>query len=143
MPGRIVGFDMIRSAQNAKNGRYACYVCQSKLKHGKATCGTPRLSSRRFESHVVGKMRIDILTERNIRDLAKRFDEETGGAAREHREKLASIPGEIDDVLRRLGRFYAAIDDSNLKVSDLASLIRELRDREHKLLEAQRDVETK
>ncbi len=130
------------TGQGAKSGRYAYYVCQSKMKHGGATCGTPRLSARRFESLVVGKMRSDVLTERNIRDLARLVDEETDGAAREHREKLASIRREIDDARRRLARLYAAIEDSDLEVSDLAPRIRELRDREQKLLEAQRDAET-
>ena len=44
------------TGQAAKSGRYAYYVCQSKMKHGSATCRTPRLSARRFESLVVGKI---------------------------------------------------------------------------------------
>ncbi len=130
------------TGQGAKSGRYAYYVCQSKMKRGSATCKTPRLSARRFEKLVVGRIRGSILTERNIRDLARLVDEEMDGAAREQREKAMSIQREIDDARRRLGRLYAAIEDSDLEVSDLAPRIRELRDREKRLLEAEREAET-
>ena len=108
------------TGQSAKSGKFAYYVCQSKLKRGRAACKVPRLNARRFESLVVDKMRSNVLTERNIRDLAKLVDEEMDGAAREHREKLESIRAGLDDVRRRLGRLYAAIEDSELEVSDLA-----------------------
>lgn len=129
------------TGQGAKSGRYAHNVCQSKMKRGNATCKTPRLSARRFEKLVVGRIRGSILTERNIRDLARLVNEEMDGAAREQREKAASIRREIDDARRRLGRLYAAIEDSDLEVSDLAPRIRELRDREQKLLDAEREAE--
>ena len=70
------------------------------------------------------------------------MNEETEGAERVHRGRLASIRREIEDARRRLGRLYAAIEDPDLEVSDLAPRIREVRDREQKLLEAQRDAET-
>ncbi len=130
------------TGQGAKSGRYAYYVCQSKMKRGSATCKTPRLSAKRFERLVVGRIRGSILTEKNIRDLARLVDEEMDGAAREQREKAMSIRREIDDARRRLGRLYAAIEDSDLEVSDLAPRIRELRDREQRLLEAEREAET-
>ena len=130
------------TGQSAKSGRFAYYVCQSKLKRGRAACRAPRLNARRFENLVVGKMRSNVLTERNIRDLAKLVEEEMDGAAREHRGKLESIRTGIEDVRRRLGRLYAAIEDSDLEVSDLAPRIRELRDREQRLLDAKREAET-
>ena len=129
------------TGQSAKSGRFAYYVCQSKLKRGRAACKAPRLNARRFESLVVDKMRSNVLTERNIRDLAKLVDEEMDGAAREHREKLESIRAGLDDARRRLGRLYAAIEDSDLEVSDLAPRIRELREREQKLLDAEREAD--
>ncbi len=129
------------TGQSAKSGRFAYYVCQSKLKRGGAACRTPMLNARRFESLVVGKIRSDVLTQRNFRDLAKLVDEEMDDAAREHREKLETTRAGIDDARRRLGRLYAAIEDSDLEVSDLAPRIREIRDREQKLLETQRESE--
>ena len=129
------------TGQSAKSGKFAYYVCQSKLKRGRAACGAPRLNARRFERLVVDKMRSNVLTERNIRDLAKLVEEEMDGAAREHREKLDTIRAGIEDTRRRLGRLYAAIEDSDLEVSDLAPRIRELRDREQRLLDAEREAE--
>ena len=130
------------TGQNAKSGRFAYYVCQAKLKRGGAACRTPRLNAGRFEGLVVEKMRSNVLTERNMRDLAKLVEEEMDGVARDHREKLDTIRAGIEDVRRRLAKLYAAIEDSDLEVSDLAPRIRELRAREQRLIDAERDAKT-
>ena len=43
------------SAQDAKSGQFAYYVCQSIMKRGKNACVTPRLNARRFEQMIVDK----------------------------------------------------------------------------------------
>ena len=54
------------------------YVCQSNFKLGKDSCKTPTLIARRFDELVVAKIRSNILTEGNTRDLVKVVDEEDG-----------------------------------------------------------------
>ena len=46
------------------------------MKRRSGTCDSPRLNIRRFEELVVGQIRPNILTEGNIRELAKVVDEE-------------------------------------------------------------------
>ncbi len=57
------------TAQEAKGGKYTCYVCQSLLKRGRGACDTPRLNSTRFERLIIEQIREHILTESNIREL--------------------------------------------------------------------------
>ena len=63
----------------AQSGKYSYYVCQSTIKLGRDACETPTLNARRFEELVVAKIRSNILTEGNIRDLVKVVAEEMDG----------------------------------------------------------------
>ena len=76
------------TGQAAKSDKFSYYVCQSVLKQGRGTCGTPRLNARRFEGMIIEQVRENILTESNIRSLVRMVDEEMGGVAAEHRRKL-------------------------------------------------------
>ena len=84
------------SAQVAKSGQFSYYVCQSIMKRGKDACDTPRLNARRFEEIVVGKIRSNVLTDSNIRALAKVVDEQMDGVAREQRKRLETIEDELE-----------------------------------------------
>ena len=85
------------------NDRETYYICHSLLKRGKGTCKTPRLNAKKFEKIIVDELRANILTESNIRDLVKLLDEEMDGVARDQRERLGSIDGELEEVKKQLG----------------------------------------
>ena len=121
------------TAAEAKSGKYTYYVCHSLLKKGKGTCKTPRLNSKKFESLIVGTIRENILTESNIRDLVKIVDEEMDGVAREQRKRLKVIEDELEDVKKRLGRIWHAIETTDIEMSDASDRIREHRERKEKL----------
>ena len=121
------------TAAEAKSGRYTYYVCQSVLKRGSGACKTPRLNAKNLESLIVGEIRENILTESNIRDLVKLLDEELDGVAREQRQKLDSIEEELEDVKKRLGRIWNAIETTDIEMSDASYRIREHRERKEKL----------
>ena len=53
--------------------------------------------------------------------------------AREQRERLESIEAELEDVKRRLGRIWQALETTDLDMADAAERIRELRDRKESL----------
>ena len=91
------------TAAEAKSGKYTYYICHSLLKRGKGTCKTPRLNAKKFEKIIVDELRANILTESNIRDLVKLLDEEMDGVARDQRERLESIDGELEEVKKQLG----------------------------------------
>ena len=121
------------SAQVAKSGQFSYYVCQSIMKRGKDACDTPRLNARRFEEIVVGKIRSNVLTEGNIRALVKVVDEQVASVAREQRKRLETIEDELEDVKRKLGRVWHAIETSDIHLADASDRIKEHRERKERL----------
>ena len=106
------------------------------MKRGKDACDTPRLNARRFEELVVEKIRSNILTEGSITELVKVVDEEMAGIAQEQRKRLRII----EDVKRRLGRIWNAIETSDLDVADASDRIKEHRERKERLEDAAADA---
>ena len=121
------------TAAEAKSGKYTYYVCHSLLKKGKGTCKTPRLNSKKFESLIVSTIRENILTESNIRDLVKIVDEEMDGVAREQRKRLKVIEDELEDVKKRLGKIWHAVETTDIEMSQASDCIKVLWERKEKL----------
>ncbi|MCY4528207.1 MAG: recombinase family protein [Chloroflexi bacterium] len=121
------------SGQDAKSGRYAYYVCQSIMKRGRDACETPRLNARSFEEMVVSKLRDNVLTESNIRELVNLVDEEMDGIAKEQRQRLETVEAELADVKRRLERLYDLAETTDLDIDDFKPRIRDHRERQEKL----------
>ena len=110
----------------AQSGKYSYYVCQSTIKLGRDACETPTLNARRFEELVVAKIRSNILTEGNIRDLVKVVAEEMDGVTREQRKRLETIEDELEEVKRKLGRIWHFIETSDAVMTDASDRIREM-----------------
>ena len=122
------------TGQYAKSGQFPYYVCQTLMKRGSGSCDTPRLNARRFEKLVVDKIRSNILTEDNIRDLVKTVDEKIDGVAADQHKRLEAIDAELEDVKRHLGRIWHFIGETdNVEMADAADHIRELRIRQERL----------
>ncbi len=128
------------SGQDAKSGQFAYYVCQSIMKRGKNACVTPRLNARRFEQMIVDKIRSNILTEGSITELVKAVDEEMDGIASEQRKRLKTIDDELEEVKRRLGRIWNAIETSDIDIADASDRIKEHRERKERLEDAAADA---
>ena len=110
------------------------------MKRGKDACDTPRLNARRFEELVVEKIRSNILTEGSITELVKVVDEEMDGIAQEQRKRLRIIEDELEDVKRRLGRIWNAIETSDIEMADASDRIKEHRERKERLEDAAADA---
>ena len=117
----------------AQSGKYSYYVCQSNIKLGRDACETPTLNARRFEELVVAKIRSNILTKGNIRDLVKVVAEEMDGVTREQRKRLETIEDELEEVKRKLGRIWHFIETSDAVMADASDRIREHRERQERL----------
>ena len=128
------------SGQDAKSGQFSYYVCQSIMRRGKDACDTPRLNARRFEEIVVDKIRSNMLTEGSIRELGKVVDEEMDGIASEQRKRLRIIDDELEDVKKRLGRIWNAIETSDIGIADASDRIKEHRERKETLEIAAEDA---
>ena len=128
------------SGQDAKSGQFAYYVCQSIMKRGKNACVTPRLNARRFEQMIVDKIRSNILTEGSITELVRAVDEEMDGIASEQRKRLETIDTELEEVKRRLGRIWNAIETSDIDIADASDRVKEHRERKERLEDAAADA---
>ena len=128
------------SGQDAKSGQFSYYVCQSLMKRGKDACETPRLNARRFEELVIAKIRSNVLTEGNIRELVKVVAEEMDGVAREQRKRLKTIEDELEDVKRKLGRIWHFVETTDTAMADASARIKEHRERQERLEDAAADA---
>ena len=128
------------SGQDAKSGQFAYYVCQSIMKRGKDACHTPRLNARRFEQMIVDKIRSNILTEKSITELVRTVDEEMDGVAGEQRKRLETVEDELEDVKRRLGHIWNAIETTDIDMADASDRIKEHRERKERLEDAAADA---
>ena len=137
---RCKGCNRALSGQDAKSGQFAYYVCQSIMKRGKDACHTPRLNARRFEQMIVDKIRSNILTENSITELVRAVDEEMDGVAGEQRKRLETIEDELEDVKRRLGQIWNAIETTDINMADASDRIKEHRERKERLEDAAADA---
>ena len=117
----------------AKSGQYSYYVCQANISFGKDACNTPTLNARRFEELVVAKIRSNVLTKGNIRELVKVVAEEMDGVTREQRKSLRAIEDELEDVKKKLGRIWHHIETTDTAMADASDRIREHRERQERL----------
>ena len=119
--------------QEAKSGKYAYYVCHSLLKRGKGTCDTPRLSARRFERTIIDQIRVNVLTESNVKTLVELFNEELDEVFQEQKERLEAVEEELVEVRRRMDRLWHAVETTDLEINDIIPRIREHQERQEKL----------
>ena len=89
---------------------------------------------------IVDKIRSNILTEGSITELVKAVDEEMDGIASEQRKRLETIDTELEEVKRRLGRIWNAIETSDIDISDASDRIKEHRERKERLEDAATDA---
>ena len=103
------------------------------MKRGSGACDCPRLNARRFEELVVNRIRANILTGDNIRELVKLVDEEMDGIAKEQRQRLETAEAKLEDVRRRLDRLYNLAETTNLGIEDFKPRIKDHRERQERL----------
>ena len=124
------------SAQGAKSGQFAYYICGTLFREGAGTCSARYLNAPRVEDFVVEKIRERILTEETIVELVKLVAEEIDAMAGELAGRLEVIDAELADVRKRLERLYEALETSELTLEVLSPRIFSLRHREEQLMAA-------
>ena len=121
------------TGQDAKSGQYAYYVCNSLLKRGKGACETPRLNAKRFERTIIDQIRVNVLTEGNIKTLVELVNEELDEVFQEQKERLAAVVEESIEVRRRMDRLWQAVETTDLEINDIIPRLREHQERQEKL----------
>ena len=130
------------SAQGAKSGQFAYYICGTLFREGAGTCSARYLNAPRLETFVVEKIRERILNEETIVALVTLVAEEIDAMAGELSGRLEVIEMELGDVRKRLEKLYEAIETSELTLEVLSPRILSLRHREEQLEAARDDAET-
>ena len=130
------------SAQGAKSGQFAYYICGTLFREGAGTCSARYLNAPRVEDFVVEKIRERILTEETIVELVKLVAEKVDAMAGELAGRLEVIDAELGDVRKRLERLYEALETSELTLEVLPPRIFSLRHREEQLEAAREDAKT-
>ena len=113
------------SGRYPRRGTFPYYVSHSLMKRGPGACDSPRLDARHFEELVVSKIRSNILTAGNIRDLVKVVDDQMDGVAGEQRKRLKTIESELSDVRGRLDRLYDLVETTDMHIDDFKPSIRD------------------
>ena len=130
------------SAQGAKSGQFAYYICGTLFREGAGTCTARYLNAPKVEEFVVEKIRERILNEETIVELVTLVAEEIDAMAGELSGRLDVIEAELGDVRKRLEKLYEAIETSDLTLEVLSPRIMSLRHREEQLEAARDDAET-
>ena len=120
------------SAQEAKSGQFAYYICGTLFREGAGTCSARYLNAPKLETFVVEKIRERILNEETIVALVQ-LAEEIDAMAGELSGRLEVIEAELSDVRKRLEKLYEAIETSELTLEVLSPRILSLRHREEQL----------
>ena len=127
--------------QDVKGGRFHYYVCGTLQKKGTGSCTARYTNSRKLEQVVIHKIKEQILTYENLKEMVHLVNEEMDTAADDYRERLSVISAEIDSVNRRLERLYDALETGSLQLADLAPRIQRLRQRQEQLNAARWELE--
>ncbi len=131
------------SAQGAKSGQFAYYICGTLFREGAGTCSARYLNAPRLETFVVEKIRERILNEETILALVQLVAEEIDAMAGELSGRLEVVEAELSDVRKRLEKLYEAIETSELTLEVLSPRIMSLRHREEQLEAARDEAETR
>ena len=102
------------SAQGAKSGQFAYYICGTLFREGAGTCSARYLNAPKLEKFVVEKIRERILNEETIVALVTLVAEEIDAMASELSGRLEVVEAELSDVRKRLEKLYEAIETCEL-----------------------------
>ena len=129
------------SAQGAKSGQFAYYVCSSLFREGAGACTARYLNAPKVEDLVIDKVRERILTEETITELVTLVAEEIDALAGEVNGRLTAINGELSDVETRLENLYQALETQQLPIEVLSPRILSLKSRQDQLVAAREEAE--
>ena len=128
------------SAQGAKSGQFAYYVCSSLFREGAGACTARYLNASKVEDLVIEKVRERILTEETITELVTLVAEEIDALAGEVNGRLTAINSELSDVETRLENLYQALETQQLPIEVLSPRILSLKSRQDQLVAAQEEA---
>ncbi len=129
-------------ASTAKSGRFVYYSCQRKFKEGKASCSQTSLNAKKLEPCIIGIVRDRLLTEAHLSKLVSMVFEELQSRDGESSDRILVIKSQLDEIEKKLRRYYQLIETDNLPLGDVAERLRELNAAKNSLREEQNNCES-
>jgi len=122
----------------AKSGKYSYYECNARFKKGKEGCEGIRLGKDNLETFVVSRIKENIITEENLKQLVILINQELLETSTRCKKQLLQTEKQFTQISNKLTRLYIALESEKLDLEDIAPRIKELRINQQEL-QKQRD----
>ena len=122
----------------AKSSKFFYYACQNYLKRGKSICDMKLIARDKIEQFIVDRLKIHVLTEKNLKELLQMVFDEIKQNAGEADSKLKLIEKQINETKTRLDKLYGHLETGKFDADDLAPRIKTLKS-EVTMLESKKD----
>ena len=120
---------------NGKSGKYLYYRCNSRLTRGTSVCNAPAMNAKKLESFVLDRIKENILTEENLRQLVDLTNEEMRVNKRRAIKQLDYLDRGARSVEQKLAHVYVALESGKVDIDDLAPRLKQLRAEQRELIE--------
>ena len=117
----------------AKSGQFFYYGCNNHYKKGKKVCDAQMISKGKLEGFVLDRIKENILTEDNLKQLVDLVNEELRKNSSLYEEQLDQIDGQLGKVSNKLAKLYAALETDKVDIDDLAPRLKQLRTQQRDL----------
>ena len=120
---------------NGYSGQYLYYRCNARLTKGPSVCKGPAMNAKKLEGFVLDRIKENILTGENLRQLVNLTNEEMQVNRRRAINQLDHLEREARTVEQKLEHLYAALESGKVDIDDLAPRLKELRAEQRELNE--------
>ncbi len=120
---------------NGKSGKYLYYSCSSRVRMGASVCSARPMNAKKLEGFVLDRIKENILTETNLRQLVELTNEELRANRRRSAKQIESLDRCSRSVEQKLSYLYAALESGKVDLDDLAPRLRQLRAEQRQLNE--------
>ena len=125
---------------SGRSGEFLYYTCNRRYKRGKDACNARSANARKLETFVIDRIKENILTEENLRDLVKLTNEQLSFAGRWSEKQLETLAQADREIERKLGRLYTAMESGKVDIDDLAPRLKQLRSEQRQVREKQSEL---
>ena len=126
--------------QEAKSGQYSYYVCGSLLKRGAGSCTGRYLSTKKFETQVIGCIREQISTVENLSKIVRMSNENIEILQSQSKDKISLIDTELMNVANKLDKLYQALESGLYTHEYIAPRIKALFEQKQQLIESKNEL---
>ena len=94
---------------------------------GKYICNAKLLNKNIFETFIINRIKVNILTKKNLEELVKLTNKELVQNKTEYKNQLDVLDGQLTDPIKRRDKLYNALETGKLDIEYLAPRIKELK----------------